>query len=233
MLDLCQGRQRRPVVMDFIVHNSYVTQMPTRRAAIILIGAAALPWPLRNARAQAGTDTSAGNRAVDFIKTSTDQLVTIVNSSATPAEKRRRLREVIDAAVDVDDVGRFCLGRFWHIATPDQQKQYMLVFNDLLVAQIAGHLGEYAGVRVTMGLSRTFRDTEIVITTVDRPDTPSIRVDWVVGTGTGAAKIVDLVAEGTSMRITQASDFTAFLAHHQYNIQDLIDGMLQKNAQTG
>jgi phospholipid transport system substrate-binding protein len=201
--------------------------MPTRRTAMILIGAATLPWPVRDARAQAG------EHAVAFIKSTTDKLVAIVNSPPSPQEKRQRLREVIDAAVDLQDIGRYCLGRFWRIATPDQQKQYMAVFHDLLVAQIAGHLGEYQGVRITMGLSRTFRDTEIVITTVDRPGAPSARVDWVVGIGTGAPKIVDLVAEGTSMRITQASDFTAFLASHQYNIQDLIDGMRQKSAQNG
>ena len=43
----------------------------------------------------------------------------------------------------------------------------------------------------------------------------------------------DKLVDGTSMRITQASDFTAFLASHQYTIHDLIDAMRQKTAQTG
>jgi len=201
--------------------------MPTRRTAIILIGTAIFLAPVRNARGQAG------ERAVAFVKTTTDQLVAIVNAPGSPAEKRRRLGVVLDAAVDLDDIAQFCLGRFWRIATADQQKQYTALFHDLMVAEIAGHLGDYQGVSVTMGLSRTFRDTEIVITTVQRPGAPASRVDWVVGTGTGSPRIVDLVAEGTSMRITQASDFTAFLAHHQYNIQDLIDEMRQKSTQNG
>jgi phospholipid transport system substrate-binding protein len=58
-------------------------------------------------------------------------------------------------------------------------------------------------------------------------------VDWVVSTSSGTPQIVDLIAEGTSMRITQASDFTAFLAHHQYNVEDLIAAMRQKSAQNG
>ena len=119
------------------------------------------------------------------------------------------------------------------IATPEQQKQYMALFYDLLAAQISGHLGEYKGVRVTMGLARKFEDTEIVITTVERPSNPATRVDWVVSTSSGTPQIVDLIAEGTSMRITQASDFTAFLAHHQYNVEDLIAAMRQKSAQNG
>jgi phospholipid transport system substrate-binding protein len=198
---------------------------------LTLIGIASFvvapPWPVRRARAQPG------EQAIGFIKSTTDQLVAIANGAGSPLEKRRRLRQVLDAAVDHDDIARFCLGRFWHIATPDQQKQYMALFYDLLAAEIAGHLGEYQGVRVTMGLARTFEDTEIVITTVERPNAPAMRVDWVVSTSSGTPKIVDLIAEGTSMRITQASDFTAYLAHHQYNVQDLIAAMRQKTGQSG
>ena len=205
--------------------------MLARRTAVTAIGAAAvllvMPWPVRNAWAQAA------ERAVTFVKSTTDRLAAIANAAGSPGDKRGQLRTVLDGVVDHDEIARFCLGRFWQIATPAQQKQYMSLFYDLLAAQISEHLGEYQGVRVTMGLSRTFRDTEIVSTIVDRTGAPSLHVDWVVSTSTGAPQIVDLIAEGTSMRITQASDFTAFLAHHDYNIQALIDGMRMKSSQSG
>jgi phospholipid transport system substrate-binding protein len=110
-------------------------------------------------------------------KNTSDQLVAIVNSADPPQEKRRRLHEAIDSLADVDDIARFCLGRFWHIASPDHQKQYMALFRDLLVSRIAGHLGEYQGVRVTVGLARASEDTEIVITTVERQGNPVAQVD--------------------------------------------------------
>jgi phospholipid transport system substrate-binding protein len=123
--------------------------------------------------------------------------------------------------------------RFWRLATPEQQQQYLALFGDLLLTKIAGHLGEYQGVRVMMGLARSSEDTEIVITHVDRPGNPTYQVDWVVSTTTGSPKIVDLLAEGTSLRLTQGSDFTAYLAHHQYNIHELIEAMRQLTAQNG
>jgi phospholipid transport system substrate-binding protein len=203
--------------------------MPTGRTATTVIGSAAFVvtlWgPVQHARAQSG------ERAAAFVKNTSDQLVAIVNSADPPQEKRRRLREVIDSLVDVDDIARFCLGRFWHIASPDQQKQYMTLFRDLLVSKIAGHLGEYQGVRVTMGLARASEDTEIVITTVERPGNPVTQVDWVVSTTTGSPKVVDLLAGGTSLRLTQSADFTAYLARHQYNIHELVEGMRQLIAQ--
>jgi phospholipid transport system substrate-binding protein len=107
----------------------------------------------------------------------------------------------------------------------------MAVFHEFLVTEIAGHLGEYQGVRVTMGLVRTSADTEIVITVVERAKNPATRIDWVIATNIGEPRIVDLLAEGTSLRLTQSADFTAYLARYQYNVHELIEGMGQRIAQ--
>ena len=156
----------------------------------------------------------------------------IVNGGGSPQDKRRALQGVIEATVDVDDIAHFCLGRFWRLATPEQQAQYLSLFHDLLVTEIAGHLGEYQGVRVTIGLARASEDTEIVVTKVERPNNPVTQIDWVVATNTGSPRIVDLLAEGTSLRLTQSADFAAYLARHQYNIHELIEGMQQRIAQS-
>jgi phospholipid transport system substrate-binding protein len=101
-------------------------------------------------------------QAVSFVGSTTDQLVKIVNSPDPPQEKRHSLQQVIDRTVDVNNIGQFCLGRFWRIATPAQRQEYLRLFGDLLVTKIAAHLGEYQGVRVTVGLARAAEDTEIV-----------------------------------------------------------------------
>jgi phospholipid transport system substrate-binding protein len=192
---------------------------------MIVIGAVALqitPQKLiRDAWAQSG------ERAVGFVKSTSEQLAAIVNSTDSPQEMRGRLKDVIDSTVDVDDVARFCLGRFWRLATPDQQKQYMALFHELMVVKIADHLGEYKGVHVAVGLARRSADTEIVVTTVEGPRTSTHRVDWVISTATGAPKIVDLLAGGTSLRLTQSADFISYLTHYNYDIQDFIDAMRQ------
>jgi len=129
--------------------------------------------------------------------------------------------------LDIEDIGRFCLGRFWHIATPDPQKQYTDLFRDLLVTEIAAHLGEYKGGRVTMGLARAGADTEIVITNIDRPGLDTSQVDWVVSTATGSPQIIDLLSSGVSLRLSQSEDFASYLARHEFNIGELIAAMHQ------
>jgi phospholipid transport system substrate-binding protein len=200
--------------------------MPTRRAAVTMMGAAlliALSGEIYRAWA------TSGEQATIFVRDVSDSLVTIANSAGSPEEKRPRFQEVLEAAVDIDDTARSCLGSFWRTATTDQQKQYTALFRDLLVTRIANHLGKYRGVRVTVGAARASGDTEIVNTTVDRPRIPISQVDWVVSTATGRPKVVDLLSEGVSMRRTHSSDFTSYLSSH--NIDALIEAMRKQNEQ--
>lgn len=199
--------------------------MPTRRMVMNMIGAGALlsglPRPFRYAWAETGDE------AIAFVEDACDRLVAIVNSAGSSRQKRDRLRDVLYSALDIDDIARFCLGRFWHIATPDQQKEYVALFRDLLVTEIASHLGEYRGVKVVMGLARASTDTEIVITEIERPGLEASQVDWVVSTATGGPKIVDLLSAGVSLRLSQSEDFASYLAHHEFDIGNFIAAMRQ------
>src|SRR5450755_2060637 len=97
--------------------------MPNRRNFLVLIAASLLPATgrlVRPASAQAG-----GGRASEFVQGIGDKLVAVVNGPGSEREKRERLTQIIDSGVDVDGVARFCLGRFWRSAAPEQQKRYM------------------------------------------------------------------------------------------------------------
>jgi phospholipid transport system substrate-binding protein len=100
-----------------------------------------------------------------------------------------------------------------------------------VVTNITAKLGEYQGVRFTMGRSRQQDDERIVSTVVERPNNPPAAVDWVIANMGGTPKIIDVVAEGTSLRITQRSDYAAFLQRNNNSIDSLISAMQQQIAQ--
>ena len=54
-----------------------------------------------------------------------------------------------------------------------------------------------------------------------------------VSTDTGSPRIIDMIAEGTSMRLTQRSDYYAFLAQHNNSVQALIDALKQQASRQG
>jgi len=170
----------------------------------------------------------ADQQASALVKNTGDRLVAVVNGPGTVAEKKPKLREIVEAAVDVEGVGRFALGRFWRIATPDQQKQYMALFHDVLLNSITAKVGEYRGVSFTMGEAQQRDDGVHVMTVVVRPNNPPADVAWVVTNGPSGRKIVDVIAEGTSMRLTQRSDYSSYLSRHNSSVQALIDAMRQQ-----
>jgi phospholipid transport system substrate-binding protein len=76
-------------------------------------------------------------------------------------------------------------------------------------------------------------DGEIVSTIVARPNNPSTNIQWVVANATTDPKIVDVIAEGTSLRITQRDDYASFLSQHGNNVDALLGAIRQQVSQNG
>lgn len=190
-------------------------------ASLLLVGRLITP-----ARAQ-----SASANASAFIKRVGDQLVGVVNGAGPEHQKRQQMTSIIEQVVDVDGVARFCLGRFWRMASPDQQQHYTQLFHQVLVTNITGKLGDYRGVTFTLGRAQQRGDTTVVATVVDRPDHPPTNVDWIVSNAAANPKIIDVVAEGTSLRLTQRSDYASYLSHNNDSIDALINAMRQQVSQ--
>jgi phospholipid transport system substrate-binding protein len=204
--------------------------MPNRRSFIALTAASLLPIAGLRARVAMAQTV---NRASEFVKNIGDQLVAVVNGPGADRDKRARLTQIIDSAVDVDAVARFCLGRFWRTASPEQQKRYTELFHQVLVNNITVKLGEYRGVRFTLGRAQQRDENEVVSTVVERPNQPPTNVDWIINGASSSPKIIDVVAEGTSLRLTQRSDYAAYLSRNNNNIDALISAMRQQVSQAG
>lgn len=191
--------------------------MILRRQFLILATVSAL-LPL-SVRAQSA------DKAAAFVKSTGDRLVAIVNGPGSAAAKRDAMTKILDADVDVDGIGKFCLGRFWRQASPEQQKQYLTLFHQVLVTNITSKLGEYQGVTFSIGHSRPQDQEAVVSTTVARPNNPPTAVDWIISNPSSTPKIIDVVAEGTSLRLTQRQDYASYLTHNNNNIDALIAAM--------
>jgi len=205
--------------------------MPNRRTFLVLTAASLLPAADRLARPALAQPVD--GRASAFVKHIGDKLVAVVNGPESEREKRTKLTAIIDTAVDVDGVARFCLGRFWRNASGEQQQRYTELFHQVLVNNITSKLGEYRGVRFTMGRAQQRDDNMVVSTVVERPNNPPTNVDWIISNFASDPKIIDVIAEGTSLRLTQRQDYASYLSHNNNNIDALINAMRQQVAQAG
>lgn len=165
------------------------------------------------------------DQAEKFIATLLRDLSAVVNGGKPVDAQKAAMRQIVYDGVDVDGVARFCLGRFWRTATPQQQKDYTEIFRNVMVSNITGKVGEYQGVSFTMGKGQVRAEEIAVASTVSRPGNAPNKVDWLVADVSGKPKVIDVIAEGTSLRLTQRSDYGAFLAQNNNDVQALIDAL--------
>ena len=156
----------------------------------------------------------------------------MINATGTVDQRRQVVGGILDADVDVNEVARFCLGRFWRTATPAQQQQYLSLFRNVLVANISIKLGDYQGVRFTVGATQDRDAGEIVSTVVERPNNAPTNIQWLVANASTDPKIVDVIAEGTSLRLTQRDDYAAFLSQHGNSLDALFSALRQQASAT-
>jgi phospholipid transport system substrate-binding protein len=177
--------------------------------------AAALP-----ARAQVAPDA-----AKAFITQSGQQLVAVVNSNASTAQKADQLRQLVDQIVAVDTVGDYVLGRYINVATPAQHTQFLTLFHQLLSYNITFQIKAYQGITFTVNGASVQGNDTVVNTTITRPGQADADVGWAVDEIGGAPKIVDVIVAGTSLRITTRNDYASVITSNGGQVSALLSAM--------
>jgi len=192
----------------------------TRRALWGL--ALTLPGFSRSAVAQ--VDSA---RSTNFIQATGNAMVAALNSTTLDLSQRReQVASILRQAVDIEGTGRFILGRWWRVASPAEQQEYLRLFEETLIRNLAGRFGEFQGVRFTVGRSQQRTQDDVLVTTiVERPGAASLNLDWRVAEINGQPRIVDLVAEGTSLRLTQRSEYSSVVQRGGNQVSALLAAM--------
>jgi phospholipid transport system substrate-binding protein len=160
-----------------------------------------------------------------FIQQSGQQLVGIINSSPSQAQKADQLRQLVNQIVAVDQVGDYVLGRYLNVMTSQQHMQFQQLFHQLLSYNITYQIKAYQGVTFTVnGVVPQGNDME-VDTTVTSPGKQPAAVGWAVNEINGSPKIVDVIVAGTSLRITTRNDYSGVITDHGGQVSALLDAM--------
>ena len=193
---------------------------------LLLGGLAATGLAAAPARAQQ-TDIA---RATAFIQATGEELVAAINATnATVAQRRDRVAQILRRAVDVDGVGRFILGRWWRTATAEQQQEYLQLFEQVLIRNLSARFGEFQGVRFSLGRTQARTEEDALVSTiVERPGNPAFGLDWRVAEVGGQPKVVDVIAEGTSLRLTTRSEYSSVITRNGGNVGALLVAMRQQ-----
>ncbi len=80
-----------------------------------------------------------------------NQALKVLGKNVDPNLRVARFRQLFSADFDVPGIARFVLGRYWRVATPAQQQEFLKLFTDYIALAYSNRLAEYSGetLRVT------------------------------------------------------------------------------------
>lgn len=155
-------------------------------------------------------------------------LAALTNKSAGASELQNRFRSLLNGNFDVKTIGRFALGRYWNTASPQQQQDYLQLFEDQIVDAYATRFREYSGETFKVGTVRTEGSDSVVTSQIIRPQGPPIDVEWRVRKAGDGLRIIDVAVAGVSMATTQRSEFAAVIERNGGNVDSLIQALRNK-----
>ena len=190
----------------------------------------ALPFAIAAGPAAAATGGDDA-KAAAFMNQLWNRALELLNKKAPPAERQARFRELFHNDFNSPQIARFVLGRYWRIASPEEQKEFLKLFEDYVVYVYTARLSDFEGEQFKINSARPDQDTVIVSTDVVTPGAPQpLKVDWRLVNDDGAYKITDVIVDGVSMLVTQRSEFASVIQRHGGQVQGLLDLMREKTA---
>jgi len=155
----------------------------------------------------AGPLPAAAQDARTFVGTLGRQAIEVLGPSIPPARRVVRFRELFHNDFDIPGIGQFVLGRYWRTATPQQQQEFLGLFQEYLVRAYSARLGQYGGEPFRVTGSRPNGDETVVTSQIIRSNGTPVQVDWYLIGGTGRYRITDVYVGGVSMKVTQRDEF--------------------------
>lgn len=174
------------------------------------------------------------SNAQAFIAELGDDVVAILTQAdADNQQKLVELKTLLDNNTDLDLVARLVLGRHWRSASEADRKEYVGLFRKILTNTLAARLGDYEGqtFEVVGNNALSERDTAVQ-TRINRLNgAPPLSVDWRVRQGDGGYAIIDVVAEGVSLVVSQRNEVGSII--ERQGMPGLIEAMRERSEEGG
>jgi phospholipid transport system substrate-binding protein len=155
----------------------------------------------------------------------------VLSNRVSPAVREARFRQLYREDFDGPLIARFVLGRYWRLASPQEQREFIRLFEDYVVLAYATRLSNYSGEQFRVLGARPERDVTIVSSEILRPGgAPAVKVDWRLVEDGGRLKIADVVVDGISMAVTQRQEFASVIQRHGGQVGGLLSLMREKTA---
>jgi phospholipid transport system substrate-binding protein len=180
--------------------------------------------------AAAPQQAAAQQDARSFVANLGNQAIQVLGPSVPQARRVAVFRELFRDDFDVPGIGQFVLGRYWRVATPQEQEEFLRLFQEYIVQAYSSRLSEYGGEPFRVIGSRPNGAETIVSSEVARAGGNRVQIDWFLIDQGGRFKITDVYVGGVSMKVTQRDEFASVIQRNGGRIDALLAQLRQKIA---
>jgi phospholipid transport system substrate-binding protein len=200
-----------------------LSRLPQTLAVLLLASSTLLSAP-------AGAADKTPDEAKAFIQNLAQQAIsTVAQRDLSDSERNDRFRRLFVASFDLPQISQFVLGRYWRTATPEQQQDFIKLFQEMQVLNWAQRFKDYKGENLSVTNAAKDDRGFTVDSVINHPPAQPMPVQWKVHQAEdGQLKITDIVVEGVSMAITQRSDYNSMLQGNGGKIDGLLTALRTK-----
>jgi phospholipid transport system substrate-binding protein len=200
-----------------------------RRRALLLSVAAGLA-PLSWRAGHAAPSAPEAQALVEGV--SANVLAVLSDQDLSDRQKFDALVDLLREPIDLDLVARLILGRHWRTADDAQRQQYLELFREYALANLASKLHLFQGQSFEVTGAKAVSDRDALVTSriMDNGQAP-LQVDWRLrAQDDGRLVVIDVIVAGVSLIVTQRSEFSTVIERQGFD--GLLAELRQRVVQT-
>lgn len=168
----------------------------------------------------------------DQLKQRVDEVIRVLDDpslKAQPAQRHAAIRKIAENIFDYPNTARRALGTHWNARTPEERKEFVALFADLLDRAYLSKIDLYQGEKVRYTNEAVEGDEVTVKTTLLTPRGTSIPVDYRMHLVDGRWLVYDVIIEGVSLVSSYRQQFNKIIVTESY--PSLLQKMRSKQAE--
>jgi phospholipid transport system substrate-binding protein len=166
------------------------------------------------------------------LKQRVDEVVRVLSDPSLKGktdQRRARVRKISEGVFDYQDTARRSLAQHWNDRTPEEQKEFVQLFADLLERAYFSKIDHYQGEKVKYGAETIDGDEGLVKTTIVTNSGTDVPVDYRMHLVNGRWLVYDVVIEGVSLVSNYRAQFNKIIRTESY--QALVKKLRAKDSE--
>ena len=181
-----------------------------------------------------GGSTVRAGEPMDMVKQSTDRILKILKDPELKAkskepEKRRLLRKLADERFDWEEMAKRSLATHWGERTPEERKEFVSLFADLLERSYMGKIEGYKNEKIVLEKEDIDADYAVVETNVVTEREVEIPINYRLHRKGSDWLVYDVSIEGVSLVNNYRTQFNNIIMSSSY--QELVKKLKTKQIQ--